>query len=77
MSAPDYPILVYYSEEDKCWIADIPDLQYCTAHGKTPENAVRELQLAKLAWLEAALANNRPIPKPTHKPELPLIASAR
>ena len=39
----DYHIDVFYSPEDECWIADVPDLQHCSAHAPTPEDAVREV----------------------------------
>ena len=50
----DYHINVFYSNQDGCYIADIPDLKYCSAFGETPEEALREVLLAKAAWLEAA-----------------------
>ena len=45
-----YHINVFYSEEDKCYIADIPDLKYCSAHGGTPDEAVREVLVAQKLW---------------------------
>jgi predicted RNase H-like HicB family nuclease len=44
-----YPIEVFWSEEDQVWIADIPDLPFCTAHGATPHEAVAEVELAAAA----------------------------
>ena len=49
----DYHINVFYSEEDACYVADIPDLRFCSALGATPEEAVREVQVAKAAWIQA------------------------
>ena len=63
-----YPIEVYWSEEDGCWIADVPDLQYCSAHGLSPHAAVAEVELAAEAWLEAARAAGRAIPEPSSRP---------
>lgn len=60
-----YRIEVFWSDEDQTWIADVPDLQYCTAHGATPHEAVAEVERAAEAWLEAAQATGRPIPKPS------------
>ena len=60
-----YPIEVYWSAEDGAWIADVPDLAYCTAHGPTPHEAVAEVEDAVAAWLEAAAATGRPIPEPS------------
>ncbi|MEA5541461.1 type II toxin-antitoxin system HicB family antitoxin [Limnoraphis robusta Tam1] len=64
----DYHINIFYSEEDGGYIADIPDLQYCSAFGETPEDALREVQIAKKAWLEAAKAENKLIPEPKYRP---------
>jgi predicted RNase H-like HicB family nuclease len=64
----DYHINVFFSEEDDCYIADIPDLKYCSALGDTPEEAVRELMIAKKAWLAAAKKSKKPIPKPRYQP---------
>lgn len=58
----DYSISVFYSEEDGGYIADIPDLRFCSAFGETPEEARHEVQIAKAAWLEAAQASDKPIP---------------
>jgi predicted RNase H-like HicB family nuclease len=60
-----YRINICYTEEDKGYIADIPDLRYCSAVGATLEEAVREVLNAKAAWLEAAKSEGKPIPKPT------------
>ncbi|MGO8876383.1 MAG: type II toxin-antitoxin system HicB family antitoxin [Acidimicrobiales bacterium] len=60
-----YPIEVYWSEEDGVWIADVPDLPFCTAHGPTPHEAVAEVEIATEAWLDAARAAGRPVPEPS------------
>ena len=70
----DYHINVFYSEEDGGYIADIPDLQHCSAFGQTPEEALQEVLKAKEAWLEAARKNNKPIPKPRYRPLIYQIA---
>lgn len=64
----DYHINIFYSEEDEGYIADIPDLKYCSAFGSTPEEALRQVQLAKAAWIEAARAEGKPVPPPRYKP---------
>ena len=64
----DYHINVFYSEQDKCYVADIPDLHYCSAFGQSPEKAVREVMRAKKAWLETARREGLPIPEPTYRP---------
>ena len=64
----DYHLNIFYSEEDEGYIADIPDLEACSAFGATPEEALREVEIAKAAWLEAARAENKPIPEPKYRP---------
>lgn len=66
----DYHINLFYSLEDEAWIADIPDLKYCSAHGDTPQEALEEVLIAKAAWLEAAHAEGRPIPQPRYRPAI-------
>ena len=64
----DYHINIFYSDDDEGYIADIPDLSHCSAFGDTPEDALHEVQIAKAAWLEAAVAEGRPIPPPQYRP---------
>lgn len=66
----DYFISIFYSEEDEGYVADIPDLRFCSAFGETPEEALREVQIAKTAWLEAAHESGKPIPKPQYRPAI-------
>ena len=64
----DYHINIFYSEEDGGYIADIPDLQACSAFGSTPKEALREVEMAKAAWLEVARDSGKPIPEPRYRP---------
>ena len=64
----DYHINIFYSEEDEAYVADIPDLKYCSAIGETPQQALNEAILAKTLWLEATKAENKTIPKPRYRP---------
>lgn len=63
-----YHINVFYSEEDAAWIADIPDLQFCSAVGASPEQTVAEVEKARELWLEVAREDGRPIPAPSYRP---------
>jgi predicted RNase H-like HicB family nuclease len=63
----NYPIEVHWSVEDGAWIADVPDLPYCTAHGPSPHEAVAQVEIAIEAWLDAARTDGRPIPEPTSR----------
>jgi predicted RNase H-like HicB family nuclease len=70
----DYHINIFYSQEDNCYVADIPDLKYCSAFGDTPEEAVHEVMIAKSAWLETAREANTPIPPPLYRPAIYQVA---
>ena len=60
----DYHINIFFSEEDGGYIADMPDLDSCSAFGATAEEALVEVKRAKEAWLAAAAELDRPIPPP-------------
>lgn len=64
----DYHINIFYSEEDGGYIADIPDLEYCSAFGSTAAEALKEVEQAKSAWLEAAREAGKQIPPPRYRP---------
>jgi len=66
----DYHINIFYSKSDGGYIADIPDLDACSAFGASPEEALREVQQAKSAWLEAARESGKPIPRPRYRPAI-------
>lgn len=70
----DYHINIFHSEEDEGYIADIPDLRYCSAFGKDPEEALKEALIAKKAWIESAKANGKSIPKPRYRPAVYQVA---
>jgi predicted RNase H-like HicB family nuclease len=72
----DYHINIFYSDDDDGYIADIPDLEACSAFGETPDEALREVQQAKKIWLEAARAEGKPIPSPEYRPVIYQAASA-
>lgn len=64
----DYHINIFYSNEDGGYVADVPDLNACSAFGATPEEALREVEIAKDAWLKAARRAGKRIPKPRYRP---------
>ncbi|MCU0822074.1 MAG: type II toxin-antitoxin system HicB family antitoxin [Spirochaetes bacterium] len=70
----DYHINVFYSDEGGGYVADIPDLKYCSAFGKTPEEALKEVLKAKKARIESAKINNKPVPPPNYRPVIYQIA---
>lgn len=64
----DYHINIFSSDDDAGYIADIPELEACSAFGRTPEEALAALKRAKSVWLEAARAEGKPIPPPRYRP---------
>ena len=64
----DYHINIFYSDEDGGYIADVPDLDSCSAFGSTPEAALAEVERAKTAWLAAAREAGKPVPAPRYRP---------
>ena len=66
----EYHINIFYSEEDGFYVADIPDLGYCSAFGDTTTEALREVEKAKKAWLKAARQEKKPIPPPRYRPAI-------
>jgi len=65
-----YHINVFYSDEEDGHIADIPDLDACSAFGQSPEEALAEVETAKEAWLSAAREAGRPVPEPRYRPAI-------
>lgn len=70
----DYHINIFWSEEDGCYVADIPDLRFCSAFGDTPEQALAEVSLAKTGWLATAREHGKPIPEPRFRPAIYQLA---
>lgn len=70
MSEPRYHINVFWSVDDECWVADVPDLKPCTAHGDTPSEAVMHVHDAIAGWLETARARGFVIPEPRYRPAI-------
>ncbi len=60
----DFEITIFYSDEDGGYIAEIPELESCSAFGHTPAEALAELERARDVWLAAARAEGKPIPRP-------------
>ena len=63
-----YHIDVFYSEDDGGYIANIPDLEYCSAFGKTHQSALKEVLIAQELWLESAHENGIKIPEVKYRP---------
>lgn len=65
-----YPIAVYHTEDDGEFFAVVPDLPGCSAHGETPEEALREIRIAQELWLEGAQERGWPVPEPSRYPQM-------
>jgi len=59
-----YEIIIYWSDEDGAFIAEVPELAGCMADGASYAEAVAAAQEAIALWIETAAEEGRPIPKP-------------
>ncbi len=59
-----YEIIIYWSAEDEVFVAEIPELPGCTAHGKTQNEALEETNRAIQLWIDTAKEFGDPIPEP-------------
>jgi predicted RNase H-like HicB family nuclease len=59
-----YEIIIYWSDEDQSFIAEVPELPGCAAHGDSPNNALDNCVQAIDLWIETATDLGRPIPEP-------------
>ena len=59
-----YEIIIYWSNEDATFVAEVPELPGCAAHGDTQEAALQHINDAMDLWLETAREFGDPIPEP-------------
>ena len=59
-----YSVSIRYDVSDSIFVANVPELSGCMAHGETYEAALREIKVAMELWLEDAEANNEHVPQP-------------
>jgi len=59
-----YEIIIYWSNEDRAFIAEVPELPGCMAHGDTQEDALANIKSAMELWINTAKEFNDPIPAP-------------
>ena len=59
-----YEIIIYWSNEDQIFIAEVPELPGCMAHGDTQEDALNNIQEAMQLWIDTAKEFGDPIPEP-------------
>ncbi len=59
-----YEIILYWSEEEQGFIAEVPELPGCAADGKTYQEALQNVEVIMQEWIETAEELGRPIPEP-------------
>jgi len=59
---PRYEIILYWSEQDRAMIAEVPELPGCAADGATYQEALSNVEIVIGEWIETAQALGRPIP---------------
>ena len=59
-----YEVIIYWSDEDKAFIAEVPELPGCAADGKTYREALANVEVVIKEWIETAKELGRPIPQP-------------
>jgi predicted RNase H-like HicB family nuclease len=59
-----YEIIIYWSAEDKAFVAEVPELPGCAAHGSTADEALSSVQEAIRLWLETAREFGDAVPEP-------------
>ncbi len=59
-----YETIIYWSAEDEAFIAEVPELAGCMAHGKTPEEALSNVSEAIRLWIDTAREFGDPVPEP-------------
>ena len=61
---PKYELIIYWSEEDQAFIAEVPELPGCAADGPTYQEALANVEVIIQEWIETAQELGRPIPQP-------------
>jgi predicted RNase H-like HicB family nuclease len=64
MNSYKYEIIIYWSDEDGAYIAEVPELPGCLADGESYEEALRNVGVIIDEWIETAQSLGRPIPQP-------------
>jgi len=59
-----YEIILYWSNEDHAFIAEVPELPGCMAHGDSQDEALKNVNDAMQLWIDTARECGDPIPQP-------------
>lgn len=60
----NYEIILYWSNDDNCFIAEVPELPGCMADGETRQEALKNAEIIISEWIETAIEENKEIPQP-------------
>ena len=63
-SDPRYEVIIYWNEDDKAFIAEVPELSGCAADGTTYESALANVRVVIDEWIETAQQLGRTVPEP-------------
>ena len=63
-----YEVIIYWSEEDQAFIAEVPELAGCAADGATHQEALANVEVVIQEWIKTAKELGRPIPEPKGRP---------
>ncbi|MGD1809710.1 type II toxin-antitoxin system HicB family antitoxin [Dapis sp. BLCC M126] len=66
-----YEIILYWSQETRAFIAEVPELPGCIADGETYQEALQNVEIIMQEWIETAQELGREIPKPKIRSTLP------
>ena len=64
---PKYEIIIYWSDEDESFIAEVPELPGCMADSKSNQEALQNAEIIIIEWIETAIDAGRTIPNPKGK----------
>jgi predicted RNase H-like HicB family nuclease len=59
-----YEIIIYWSQDDEAFVAEVPELPGCMADGKTHKDALKNVETVISQWVETAKSMGRNIPQP-------------
>lgn len=59
-----YEVIIYWSQEDQAFIAEVPELPGCAADGETYQEALQNVELIMQQWIETAQQLGRIVPQP-------------
>jgi predicted RNase H-like HicB family nuclease len=64
---PKYEVIIYWSKQDECYLATVPELPGCMADGKTIKEVATNIEMIIAEWLECAIQDGEAIPEPKGK----------